>query len=149
MNNMKNITILLFLLSASFYAQDSRHEKIKALKTAFITEELNLSTAEAEKFWPVYNAYAEKMHSIRMQERNEIFAKIKNGGLENITDAQANALIDKGMSLENEALKNNNELIKNLRNVISAKKIIKLKKVEEDFKRQLLERYRQHKKNKD
>jgi len=146
---MKNITILLFLLSASFYAQDSRHEKIKALKTAFITEELNLSTAEAEKFWPVYNAYAEKMHSIRMQERNEIFAKIKNGGLENITDAQANALIDKGMSLENEALKNNNELIKNLRNVISAKKIIKLKKVEEDFKRQLLERYRQHKKNKD
>ena len=29
----------------------------ESLKIAYITKELNLTTVEAEKFWPVYNAY--------------------------------------------------------------------------------------------
>ena len=36
---------------------DTRAEKIQALKIAFITNKLQLSPDEAEKFWPVYNQY--------------------------------------------------------------------------------------------
>lgn len=31
---------------------------VEAYKTAFITQRLNLSTEEAQKFWPIYNAYS-------------------------------------------------------------------------------------------
>lgn len=32
-------------------------EKVQALKIAFITQKLELTTDEAQKFWPVYNRY--------------------------------------------------------------------------------------------
>ena len=32
-------------------------KKLQALKIAFITQKLQLTSAEAEKFWPVYNQY--------------------------------------------------------------------------------------------
>lgn len=31
---------------------------VEAYKTAFITQRLNLTTEEAQKFWPIYNAYS-------------------------------------------------------------------------------------------
>ena len=56
MNNMKR-TIFLFLtlLTCVAFGQEDKRSQIQAMKTAYITEELDLSTDEAEKFWPVYN----------------------------------------------------------------------------------------------
>ena len=34
---------------------DSHREKIKELKTAFFTQELNLDKKKAQQFWPIYN----------------------------------------------------------------------------------------------
>ena len=56
---MKNKFIfpILFLLMASIsFAQGFRDkkEKVKALKVAYITEQLDLTTEEAQKFWPIY-----------------------------------------------------------------------------------------------
>ncbi|GHC52975.1 hypothetical protein [Ulvibacter litoralis] len=143
---MKNIFLAFFLLSMGLHAQSGKHEKIKALKTAYITSELELSTAEAEKFWPVYNDFDNKLHDIRKAERREIFEKFK-AGIDNLTDEEANALIDKAYQLEATSLQLREDLTKNLRKIISPKKIIKLRKVEEDFKKKLLDRYRNHKKS--
>ena len=141
---MKKLAILFFLLAASVQAQEGKHEKIKALKTAYITEKLALTSSEAEKFWPIYNLYDEKFHVLRKKEKNEIFKKISDG-LENLNDAEANSLIDKSLTLESEEMELRKQMITELRSVISPKKIIILKKAEEDFKKELLERYRQNK----
>jgi len=67
---MKNILILLspLLFSFSLLAQPEHtggdYKKIEAYKTKFITEELDLSTEEAQKFWPVYNEYNKKLQVI-------------------------------------------------------------------------------------
>ena len=45
-------------------------EKIKALKVAFITQKLQLSPSEAEKFWPVYNQYDNEITQLRATKRN-------------------------------------------------------------------------------
>ena len=42
-----------------------KDEKIEALKVGFITKELNLTSTEAEKFWPVYNEMDAKMKDCR------------------------------------------------------------------------------------
>lgn len=141
---MKRLAILFFLLAASVHAQEGKHEKIKALKTAYITEKLALTSSEAEKFWPIYNQYDEKFHLLRKKEKNEIFKKISDG-LENLNDAEANNLIDKSLTLESEEMELRKQMITELRSVISPKKIIILKKAEDDFKKELLERYRQNK----
>ena len=36
-------------------------EKIKSLYIAFITQELNLTETEAEKFWPIHHQYSEDL----------------------------------------------------------------------------------------
>lgn len=38
-------------------SNQSPKDKIEALRIAFISQQLNLTPEEAQKFWPVYNAY--------------------------------------------------------------------------------------------
>lgn len=141
---MKKMIFIFLLATITIQAQEGKHEKIKALKTAYITEKLALTSSEAEKFWPVYNNYDEKFHVLRKKEKNEIFLKLRNG-LDNLNDAEANSLIDRSLELEIEELELRRRMVAELRNVISPKKIIILKKTEDDFKRELLDRYRQSK----
>tara|TARA_R100000306_G_scaffold8545_5_gene11881 strand:+ start:8515 stop:8973 length:459 start_codon:yes stop_codon:yes gene_type:complete len=148
MNNMKNILILLLLVTSVTFAQkkdrEEWHKKIDALKTAHITEALQLSSAEAEKFWPVYNVYDEKMHDLHKTKKKEIYSKLKDG-VDSMNDSDANTLIDKELQLEQKELQYRKELIAELKMIISPGKIIKLKKAEDDFKKELLKRYRQRK----
>ncbi len=44
--------------------EEIRAEKIQSLKIAFITQKLQLTPDEAQKFWPVYNQYDKEVHSI-------------------------------------------------------------------------------------
>ena len=71
----KLIWVLLpILFTANTFAQGpgddkEKDDKIEALKVGFITQELNLSSTEAEKFWPVYNEMEAKMKEIRQNTR--------------------------------------------------------------------------------
>lgn len=141
---MKKMIFIFLLATITIQAQDGKHEKIKALKTAYITEKLSLTSSEAEKFWPIYNRYDEKFRDLRKKEKVEIFQKLRDG-LDNLNDTEANNLIDRSLSLESEELELRKQMIAELRNVISPKKIIILKKTEDDFKKELLDRYRQSK----
>ena len=138
---MKKIIIILFFISAGLSAQPDRHEKIKALKIAYITQEVSLTSAEAEKFWPVYNAHDSKLNELRKSERRDVGSKLRDG-FDTLTDEDANTLIDRWLNIQSETLKLQQELVVNLRKVLPPKKIIRLRKAEEDFKRRLLERYR-------
>lgn len=138
---MKKLIFIFLLATIAMQAQDGKHEKIKALKTAYITQKLSLTSSEAEKFWPIYNKYEDKFHDLRKKEKSEIYQKLKDG-LDKMNDAEANALIDTSLVLESEELELHKQMIAELRRVISPKKIIILKKAEDDFKRELLDRYR-------
>ena len=141
---MKRLVLIVFLISTAVTAQEKRHEKIKALKRAHITESLSLTPSEAEKFWPVYNIYEDKMDVLKRTERKEL-GIFKNEVLESMSDAEANALIDKIMEIKSNETQYRHDLITNLRKVLPPKKIILLKKAEDDFKRQLLNQIRHRK----
>ena len=61
------LVVGILSFQTSFSQQGPAHERAdrggrdggmaESLKIAYITKELNLTTNEAEKFWPVYNAY--------------------------------------------------------------------------------------------
>ncbi|MEO6455568.1 MAG: hypothetical protein ABIN97_15920 [Ginsengibacter sp.] len=47
-----------------------RAEKIQALKIAFITQKLGLTSEEAQKFWPVYGQYENDVRSLLGDNKN-------------------------------------------------------------------------------
>lgn len=137
----KNLLILLLLISTTAFAQTKKHGKIKAFKTAYITEKLELTSKEAEVFWPIYNHYDQQLHNIRRKERHDIYLKI-NDDVSKITDSEAEELLKKTLLFEEESLVLRKEMTVALGEVLPPRKIILLRKVEHDFKRELLNRYR-------
>ena len=86
---MKKIfTIILSLCSLSIFAQEPSSsqppienndkkqlvQSIEALKVAYITKELNLSTDEAQKFWPLYNSFSVEMKKARIENKDDDIA---------------------------------------------------------------------------
>lgn len=140
---IKNVlTSLLLLLAIAVAAQDGKkREQIKALKTAFITTELSLTSDEAAKFWPVYNAYDDKQFELRHQKMRSLGKKFE--GTDSMTDKEALALINQMEDYEDELYQNRKKFITNLKSIISPVKIIKLKKAEDDFNRKLLKQYKE------
>jgi hypothetical protein len=143
---MKNILLIALLFTSAVYSQGG--DRIKAFKTAHITNALDLTSAEAEKFWPVYNAHERKMTALRQKERREIFQVVK-GDMDGLTEKEANDLIEKGIQFKTTELQYFKDLVENLRGIIPSKKILKLRKAEQEFKRILLERMRNRQKKRD
>src|ERR1700749_3445006 len=61
-------------------------ERVQALKIAFITKRLSLTSAEAEKFWPIYNEYSDKREVVRKQLQAD-YKKIREQG-DTLSDAE-------------------------------------------------------------
>lgn len=137
---MKKIIILLLLCSTVTFAQ--KKERIKAFKIAHITEALDLTTQEAEKFWPIYNVHDDKMHGLRRTERKEIFEVVKRN-MEQLTESEAENLIQKSIEFKSQELQLVKDLMTHLKGVIPAKKIIKLHRAEDEFKRMLIKKMRE------
>ena len=72
---MKHLLTILFLIcTLSLFSQNNLPDeadgsKIEALKIAYITKKLNLSPDEAQRFWPIYNNYANEMREVRRDQR--------------------------------------------------------------------------------
>lgn len=147
---MKKILIVMILIVANFsFAQGfkEKKEKIKALKVAYITEKLDFTTDEAQKFWPIYNIFDEKQFEIRHNKMKAIIKKIEEGGIENISEKEAQNLISQMENSEDELHNLKKKFMQDLQKVIPAKKIILLKKTEEEFNRKLLREFKERKKN--
>ncbi|MGV6828142.1 MAG: sensor of ECF-type sigma factor [Flavobacteriales bacterium] len=139
---------LIFILcfSTTLFAQRPNHDKIKAFKVAYLTEQLDLTSSEAEKFWPIYNHYNDQIQELRSQERNQIYGKLKNNDVNNLSNDEANALIDNMILIKTQELQLSKELVVELRKVITPQKIIELKKAEKEFNKKLLERLKNRRK---
>lgn len=71
---MKKIWTIVWMLAFALVAQaqpEKKEEMLKSLQVAFITKQLDLSPAEAEKFWPVYNKYQGDMRKMMIEHREK------------------------------------------------------------------------------
>lgn len=69
--------LVLLAVPGILWAQDrqtpnpQQEERMKALEVAFISRKLQLTTEEAQKFWPVYNEYKRDMQQVMQQQLNQ------------------------------------------------------------------------------
>ena len=139
---MKNILFLLLTLpSLPLFAQEGNvenirdpraREKIRAAQAAYITERLELTTSEAEKFWPVYREYGEKRREIRQQLRDA-----RKPG------ADEKSLLDLDLKIKQQELDLEKDYSQRLQKIISPEKVLKLREAETDFRKLLLRQLQQ------
>ncbi|MCV9926207.1 sensor of ECF-type sigma factor [Flavobacterium sp. LS1R49] len=144
---IKNVLpIFLFLITLPFYAQnekmDEKREKIKAYKVFFLTTELELTSTESEKFWPIYNAYDDKQFELRHQKMKSYTKKINDESFKSMSEKDAATLLSQMESTDEELYLLRKKYMTNLKKILPAKKIIILRKSEDDFNRKLLHQYR-------
>ena len=141
---MKKILLILFLSTGlSLLAQqtddneETKHEQIEALKIAFITEKLALTSKEAELFWPIYNKFEQEIKIVRRKQRELTKAfKLKAKPTEQEADKYINEqLLLK--QIEIDALK---KYIPEFKKVLPTAKVAKLLSIEQEFKIQLLKK---------
>ncbi|WP_179345710.1 hypothetical protein [Winogradskyella ursingii] len=137
MKKLHTLLVILFV-SASVFAQRPDKEKIKALKVAHITEQLDLSKQEAQQFWPVYNANEEAENKLRAKT-NE---RRKRKKADELSENEAKALLMDLISLEREEVELESKYLNDLLTVLPAKKIVALLQAERSFKRKMFEEYK-------
>ena len=148
---IKNIlSLLLVFISMNAMAQDGsfirkKKEQIKALKVAFITDELSLTPDEATKFWPLLNAFEDKQQEIKKQRLKGYLDRMDDDSFDKFSDKEATTLLNQIESSEDELYQAKKKFAASLKGVISPLKILKLKKAEENFNRKLLQQYRDKK----
>ncbi len=134
---MKNLLlILIFMMSIEIIAQPPSHEKMEALKVSFITNQLDLSTKEAQQFWPIYNAMEKELKALRKNP----FPKGERKPIEDMSESELNQLITSKISKLRKEADLLETYYKKFKGVLPTQKIAKLYDLERKFKRMLLER---------
>lgn len=143
---MKKLLILLNVLALAFVAHGQNQEtlnKIEAAKIALITERLELSPDQAEKFWPIYNELQTRQRSIAQEFRN---AK-ENFDPKTATEEENRQMLNLGMQLKERKLQTEQEYSQRMLQVISSRQLMNLRRAEDDFKQMLMERVRRRNEN--
>src|SRR5450759_693158 len=92
---MKKVVIVLLIILVfpviRLAAQNPNLEKLNNYKIGFFTKRLNLTSEEAEKFWPVYNEYQGKRNLIQLEKM-----KINRNFNQNGSTLSDNQLVEMG-----------------------------------------------------
>lgn len=135
-----SILVLLTLLS---FGQADKRDQIKQLKSARIAAALNLTAAESQKFWPLYLNSEEREYEIRHNKIRPINNKLEEkGGIDGLSQKEALTNLILLETAEEEIFNLHKKLINDLKPVIGPKKILKLRKAEDDFNKLLLSKYK-------
>lgn len=149
----KQIFIVLFLASVlNLMAQEGPppgdkgprpgRERVEAMKVGFLTQRLNLSPEEAKTFWPVYNKYQDELESIRKSRRENIVNAKTN--FDEMSDKDVEKTVDSELSFRQSELDLLKKYHGQFKQVLPIKKVAKLYRAEEDFKRELLDRIKEN-----
>lgn len=150
---MKNIIAficisLFFTLSTQSQRGKESWKKIKALKIAYLTEQLDLTVKEAEKFWPIYNDYSKNQNKIRSAYkdllRKTLKTEIKNSNiiLDSITEQQAKILSSQKLNTDKQLYESQKDFRNKIEGILPYKKILKLQIAEMEFGRKLMRKYK-------
>jgi hypothetical protein len=134
------LCIILFLnMSTELIAQERRehYQRIEAIKVAFITKKLDLTTEEAQKFWPVYNNYQKEL-MVMMRKRREDRQK---------TDIDPNEKINADLTYESRMLDLKKKYKKLYLKVIPAEKVLLLYQAEREFREHLIKQLKHRKRD--
>lgn len=124
------------LLNAQPPPPPEPEEKIDAMKIAFITKRLELTTEQAQTFWPVYNKYEEEKKAIRQSTVGTY--KEDKKPIDQLSDTEVEKLINDVIAFKSKDLDLTKKYIVEFKKVLSVKQVAKLLTAEDKFKHLLM-----------
>jgi hypothetical protein len=141
---MKSLIFTIALLTSfSVVSQESKADKVEAMKVGFITNKLELTAKEAQTFWPLYNEYNSKLEKLRKTKKSD-FDELKNKG-ENLTDKELESFMNEIFATKQKELDLQKEYYEKYAKALSVKKVALLYQAENQFKRELLRKIKEKK----
>ena len=146
---MKKITVILFVLISIFsgdqvygFQKEEKkfsREKYHAVQKLFILEKLDLSAENEEEFWAIYmNTQKQILDSQRKcrRIRKELYEN------DSASISESNKLFDKLFQIQKVELVIKENLMKELAQIMPVKKVLKLPRIEEQFRRSMIDKIR-------
>ncbi len=142
------VLILIALMACSsttLFAQrdvNLNKPKIEQLKIGFLTERMNLSTEEAQKFWPLYNEYNKELQLVKGQsqlKKQEIrlyMGSVSDGDLEKLSDELIGLKIKQLELFQNYYPK--------FKSILPIEKVLLFYRAEEEFPKWVFKQVRQN-----
>jgi len=146
---MKKVTVILFVLISIFsgdqvygFQKEEKkfsREKYHAVQKLFILEKLDLSAENEEEFWAIYmNTQKQILDSQRKcrRIRKELYEN------DSASISESNKLFDELFQIQKEELIIKENLMKELAQIMPVKKVLKLPRIEEQFRRSMIDKIR-------
>ena len=149
---MKNyLIVFLICFSTTLFAQlpppgdgppRPARERVEAMKVGFLTQRLNLTPEEAKVFWPVYNKYQDELEVLRKSRRENLVNAKMN--FDEMPEKDVEKAVDSELGFRQQELDLLKKYHGQFKQVLPIKKVAKLYRAEEDFKRELLDRIKEN-----
>jgi Spy/CpxP family protein refolding chaperone len=140
---MKNfITFLFIFLSMFSFSQERERmskEQYRAAQKLFLLEKLNLEPNSEEKFTSIYFETQEKIYNKMMSYRKIKRDLYKNDSADS---DECNALIKKMYDIKRDELDIREGMMQELSKIISVDKVLRLPRIEEDFRITMINKIR-------
>lgn len=124
--------MLMLVAGNSALAQTSR-DKVEALRVEYINKRVDLTTVEAERFWPVYNEYNDKIKAIRRNLRQN-YRKAP----EQVSEQEAEQLYTLFLQSKQAEADVHKQYNEKLKSIVGVKKMARLHLAEEEFRIKLM-----------
>lgn len=119
-----------------------KKDKIESLRIAYLTEKLDLTPDEAKGFWPVFNKFKDEMELVRKKDKDIVPSDDK---ISTLSDAEVDKIITEHVSLKEQQSALLKKYIPEFKKVLPSKKVLLLLKAEEDFKKIMLDKFKERK----
>ena len=135
MKHIIALAILSCLCINVAFAQSGPEARIKTFRKQFFEKELQLSEAEAEKFWPLYDA---------MKEEEKDLKKSMRAGQkpELMSDDEVEKYILNSFELEEKQISLKRKYFEKYKDVLPIRKVAMISRTEKEFKKALVRRLR-------
>lgn len=137
------IIATLFMSAFAQPKHESKKEEMQAKKVAFIATELELSTEEAQRFWPVYNEYQAEIDKIRMEQMDnmKVMMEARKSGT-NLSDTEIEKIMTARFANQSKLLEMEKKYYERFKKVLPMEKVARFYAAEERFKVEMLREMR-------
>jgi len=118
-------------------AVDAIRQAAKDDRRGLVEKNMQLTEAEAKKFWPIYDAYARDLEAISKRQNRAVLDYVNQES--SMTDANAKRLVDELLGADGAELKLRKSTYEKVRGAVSVRKAARFLQIENKLR--TLQRY--------
>ena len=132
--------LLLAAVPSPVFAQGGRHaggrlSQLENAKIAYLTDKISLTQEQAQRFWPLYNEFADKRRDVARRMR-----QLRTESPDGLSDQQIKDNLTQALALRQNEVNLEKEYFDKFQKVLSIRQVGKLFLAERDFTKEVLKR---------